>query len=92
MFAERFAENYKFKPFLMKYKDTMDSIAKGMVLGFIFELYLTEIPFYYTPSYLKQTLLGQSTPSFESYMYQDDVTCPVTFSPIHISNHIQTEL
>lgn len=45
MFAERYAENYKFKPFLMKYKDTMDSIAKGMVLGFIFELYLTEIRF-----------------------------------------------
>lgn len=47
MFAQRFDENYRFKPFLMKYKDTMDSIAKGMVLGFIFELYLTEIPFYY---------------------------------------------
>lgn len=92
MFAERYAENYKFKPFLMKYKDTMDSIAKGMVLGFIFELYLTEIPFYYMPSYLIQTVLGQSTPSFESYMYQYDVTCPVTFSLIHISNHIQTEL
>lgn len=33
MFAQRFDENYKFKPFLMKYKDTMDSIAKGMVLN-----------------------------------------------------------
>lgn len=53
MFVEWYVENYKFKLFLMKYKDIMDSIVKGMVFGFIFELYFIEILFYYMFFYLK---------------------------------------